>query len=205
MNSINGFVPIVSEYLSYASSTVVHWQREIPYVLSRREDEERLATSGIPYAILRPSAPYGPRHFHHQPRHRESFHTLTWFVRNFPFVPRIGSGLYRRQPVHVHDFAKAIDVLIRKPLPNEAFDVGGGTAHTFNEIIAIIGAACCKTPKPLTIPKWGMVKLAEYLPDFDPSLIDAIDEDELADPTALETRTNLVFRSFEVGVRDLLR
>ena len=50
-----------------------------------------------------------------------------------------------------------------------------------------------------------MVKLAEYLPDFDPSLIDAIDEDELADPTALETRTNLDFRSFEVGVRDLLR
>ena len=45
----------------YASSTVVHWQSEAPYVQSRRLDEERLVDSGLDYVILRPSAPYGPR------------------------------------------------------------------------------------------------------------------------------------------------
>jgi len=41
----------------YASSTVVHWDQDSPYAQSRREDEQRLKESGLPCAIVRPSAP----------------------------------------------------------------------------------------------------------------------------------------------------
>ena len=189
----------------YASSTVVHWTRDIPYRHSRQEDEQRLMDSGLPYAILRPSAPYGPRLLQHRPGHQESFHTLANWVRYSPVVPVIGNGKYRRQPVHVHDFAAAIAALLEHPLPNKAFDVGGGTAHSFNELIGIMKAHCRRSTLRMPLPKWAIVRLAAYLPDFDPSLLDAVDEDELADPTALSALTGVRFRGFQEGVLDVFR
>lgn len=189
----------------YASSTVVHWTRDIPYRHSRQEDEQRLTASGLPYAILRPSAPYGPRLLQHRPGHQESFHTLANWVRYAPVVPVIGNGAYRRQPVHVHDFAAAIRVLLSMPLPNQAFEVGGETAHSFNELIAIMKSHCRRSPLRLPVPKWAVVRLATHLPDFDPSLLDAVDEDELADPRPLSELTQIHFRGFQAGVQDVFR
>ncbi|MGC6508784.1 MAG: NAD-dependent epimerase/dehydratase family protein [Myxococcota bacterium] len=189
----------------YASSTVVHWTREIPYRFSRLEDEQRLVESGLPYAILRPSAPYGPRLLQHRPGHQESFHTLANWVQYAPVVPVIGSGQYRRQPVHVSDFASAICALLHKPLPNKAFDVGGETAHSFNELIAIMKSHCRRNPIRLSLPKWAVVRLATHLPDFDPSLLDAVDEDEVADSRLLSDLTQVHFRGFQAGVPDVFR
>ena len=189
----------------YASSTVVHWNRDLPYLHSRREDEQRVIDSGLDYAILRPSAPYGPRLLQHKPAHQESFHTLANWVRYAPIVPLIGSGEYRRQPLHVHDFAAAIVALIDRPLPCRAFDVGGKTAHSFKDIIDIMKQHCRRKPISVPLPKWAVVKLATHLPDFDPSLLDAVDEDELADSSALSALTQVSFRGFQAGVPDVFR
>ena len=192
-------VPVV-----YASSTVVHWSTPTPYGASRREDEQRLQDSGLPFAILRPSAPYGPRLPHHQPRHRESFHTLARLVHSAPVVPVIGSGYQRRQPIHVHDFADAVLHLLAGELPRRAYEAGGASAHSLRELIAIMGNAIGRRPLVLPLPKSLFVQAAKMLPDFDPALMAAADEDELADPQALTAATGWTPRTFESGVAELM-
>lgn len=189
----------------YASSTVVHWNQDTPYAQSRRDDEHRLAESGLPWAVIRPSAPYGPRLATHRPRHRESFHTLADLVRRSPVVPVIGDGRYRRQPLHVDDFSEAILALLRGGLPGRAFDAGGPEPLTFNDIVLALGRAAGRHPRMLHLPKALFVAAAKYHPDFDPNLIAAVDEDEVADPSELRAATGWSPRGFEQGARDLVR
>jgi len=188
----------------YASSTVVHWRTPTPYGESRREDESRLAESGLPYAILRPSAPYGPPLFGHQPRHKESFHTLARLVKHAPVVPVIGSGHQRRQPIHVADFAHFALALLEKGLACETFEAGGGSAHTMRELIGIMGQEVGRRPLVCPLPTALFVQAARVLPDFDPTLMSAAVEDELADPTKLVAATGVVPRRFEDGVAELM-
>jgi nucleoside-diphosphate-sugar epimerase len=188
----------------YASSTVVHWEQDTPYARSRREDEQRLRDSGLPWAILRPSAPYAPALAHHRPGHRESFHTLVSLVRSAPIVPVIGDGQYRRQPIHIDDFSAAILALLDNGLPDQAFEAGGAEALTFDEIIDTIARQAGRTVRKLHLPKALYVQVARLSPDFDPDLIAAIDEDELADPSALIAATGVHPRRFSEGVRTLL-
>lgn len=169
----------------YLSSTVAAWERPTAYGEARRTEERLLRESGLPYAILRPSAPYGPRLAHHRPAHTESFHTLAALVRRSPVVPLIGHGRYRRQPVHVRDLARAaLDLLARGGHP-APLDAGGPAPLSFREIIAQIGAAFGRRPLLLPVPKAVFVRLAALRPDFEPALIDAVDTDELADPGPL--------------------
>lgn len=188
----------------YASSTVVHWDRATPYGESRREDEARLRASGLPWAILRPSAPYGPRLLGHQPRHRESFDTLVKLVRSSPVVPIIGDGRYRRQPLHVADLAAAALALVEGQRWGQAFDLGGADALEFDEIVRTIARAAHRRVALLHLPKALFIKLAARSADFDPDLIAAVDQDEVADPAPLEAATGLRMRSFAQGVGDLL-
>ena len=188
----------------YASSTVVHWSQDTAYGASRREDEERLAQSGLPYAILRPSAPYGPALATHRPGHKESFHTLVEMVARLPLVPVIGDGTYRRQPVHVADFADAVLALLDRGLPSRAFEAGGGEALSMDAVVATIGRALGRQPRILHLPKALFVQLARYNADLDPELLAAADEDELADPGALIAATGVPMRPFSAGVSDLV-
>ena len=189
----------------YASSTVVHWQQDTPYARARREDEARLQAAGIPWAVVRPSAPYARRLANHAPGHRESFHLLADLVRRLPVVPVIGSGRYRRQPIHIDDLSAAILALLRRGLAGQALDAGGAEALTFNEIIDLLADSMGRRrPLKLPLPKPLYIQAARLSPDFDPDLVSAIDEDELADPAELIRATGVRPRPFSEGVRDLL-
>ena len=188
----------------YASSTVVHWNRTTPYGESRKDDEGRLVASGLPWAVVRPSAPYGRRLLNHEPKHKESFHTLTEWVRRSPFVPVIGSGEYRRQPIHVDDLTDAILALLAAELPCVAFDAGGSEALSFNRIIDTLALSMNRSVRRVHLPQAAFVQLARFHKDFDPDLIRAVDEDEVADSTQLMRTTGVRFRSFTEGVRCLI-
>jgi NADH dehydrogenase len=188
----------------YASSTVVHWSRTTPYGESRKEDEHRLAESGLPWAVVRPSAPYGRALVNHHPRHKESFHTLAEWVRTSPFVPVIGDGQYRRQPIHVDDFSDAILRLLAGPLPHRAFDAGGLHALRFNEIIDVLAAAMNTRVRKVHLPQSMFVQIARFHQEFDADLIRAVDEDEVADSSELMKETGIRCRPFSEGVRCLI-
>lgn len=188
----------------YASSTVVHWQQSTPYGEQRKRDEALLRKSGLPYAIVRPCAPYGPALATHRPRHQESFQTLVNVVRSSPVVPVIGDGQYRRQPIHTEDLCAAMLALCERGLAGQELDAGGGEALRFDEIIDQLAASVGRSVFKLHIPKVVAMKLAPIFPNFEPSLIGAIDTDELADPAPLTAATGVVPRTFTEGKRDLL-
>ncbi len=166
----------------YASSTCVHWPGDSGYKKGRVEDERRLAESGLPWAVVRPCAPYGPRIPGHQPAHVESFHTLAGWVERLPLVPVIGNGKYLRQPVHVDDFNGAILGLLERGLPDAAYDSGGPRPRSFDDIVAILAAEAGKRRRPLHIPKRAILLAARFSRDFEADLLDTADTDDLADP-----------------------
>lgn len=188
----------------YASSTVVHWPTTTPYGESRREDEQRLRESGLPYAIVRPCAPYGPALSTHSPGHRESFQTLVSMVRNSPVVPVIGDGKYRRQPIHTADLSAVVLSLLERGLRGQELDLGGADALSFDEIIDAIGHAMGRRVRKLHVPKSVALKLAALVPNMEPSLLGAVDTDEVADPGPLSAATGVTPRTFAEGVRDLI-
>ncbi len=189
----------------YASSTVVHWARRTAYGDSRREDEGRLRESGVPHAIVRPSAPYGPRLLGHTPGHRESFHTLAALTCRSRVVPVIGDGRYRRQPLHVDDLSAAILGLLDRGLVGQALDAGGGDAIAFDAIVDTIARAAGRRVVKLHLPKAVFARAARLSADFDPELIAAVDADEVVDNGPLVAATGVRPRRFADGVADLLR
>ncbi len=189
----------------YASSTVVSWQTDTPYGRSRRDDEARLAASGLPWAVLRPSAPYGPALLEHHPGHRESFHSLAAWVARAPIVPVLGSGHQRRQPVHVEDFAQFVLGLLYRGLPNRAFEAGGADALSMREIVRTMGASIGRSPRVMPIPVEAVAQVARWMPDMEPSLVRAAVEDECADPQAIIEASGHHPRPFAEGAADVFR
>ena len=191
----------------YASSTVVNWDSDLPYVRSRLADEAALAACALPYVVLRPSAPYGPKLLGHDPGHQESFHTLIRWIRR-GFVPMIGDGSYRRQPIHVADFANAVALLLERDpstWSGQTFEIGGPKPLQFREIIDRIARIDHRKARCFRLPKGLMMKVAGFLPDFDAGLLGAVDNDEVADPALLIAETGLRLRSFDEGIRGVLR
>lgn len=177
----------------YASSTVVHWERRNAYALSRIEDEDRVRSSGLPYLIVRPCAPYGPRHPEHRPAHKESFHTLARMCHGWPAVPVLGDGNYRRQPVHVDDFNGAILRLIRAGAWNAAYDAGGPLPMTLREIIrALGGRRVLPLPRPL-------LRVIGPLAGMSSDVISTFDTDDVVDPRPLARASGLQPRAFDPG------
>ena len=186
----------------YGSSTAVYWPTHIPYVQSRIEDERRLQNSSLPYVILRPCAPYGPKLLHHRPKHQESFQTLVNTIRRSPVIPIIGNGRYLRQPVHVHDFAELVRHFVENGYTQRAWDVAGGSAHSFAEIIAILQEHLHTQKRSIHIPKRIATFASRFVPNLEPSLISVIDTDEAFDVTELSKL--VAVRGFRDGVKDLL-
>lgn len=185
----------------YASSTCVHWDGTSGYAEQRREDEDRLASSGLPWATLRPSAPFGARLVGHTPGHAESFHTLADMVAKSPVVPMVGRGTAMRQPIHVDDFGGAMLALLEQgPLPDQAFDAGGAEALPFKEIVRRIGHHLDTHRLRVPVPLRLLTLAARLRPDMDADLLSTADQDDLADPAALEAATGLSMRGFDPAV-----
>lgn len=182
--------------LVYCSSTVVHWPRQNEYARSRLEDEARVRASGLPWLIVRPCAPYGPVQPQHRPAHKESFHTLARLCRFPGFIPVIGDGSYRRQPVHVDDFNGAILALLAKKRWNAAFDAGGPNPIPYTDLVRALGG------RPLHLPRKA-VELAGRVAGFHPDVLATFDTDDVVDPGPLREASGLRPRPFTDGVRDL--
>ena len=188
--------------LVYASSTAVHWKQDIPYVQIRREDERRIIDSGIPYAILRPCAPYGPEIKGYNPKHKESFQTLVDAIRHAPIIPVIGNGQYKRQPIHALDFAELIWNCILNNETSITFDAAGASAHSFDQIIRLLQAGIHRHRPILHIPKQMAMIASHFVSNLEPSLVGAMDNSEIFDVTDIAARIPL--RRFDEGCWDLL-
>lgn len=98
-----------------------------PYYRAKREMEQAVEGSGIPFVIFRPTFVFG--------RDGGVLPTFLRQVRWSPVTPVIGSGEGRVQPIWVEDVAAFFAEAVRnEDAPGHAFELGGPDAVSWNEL-----------------------------------------------------------------------
>ena len=100
-----------------------------PYYASKARLEEALGSTGMSYAIVRPTLVYGEGDV--------LINNIAWVLRHFPVFAIPGDGAYRLQPVHVEDVA-SIAVSAGLAEGNLAVDAAGPAILRFGELVRII-------------------------------------------------------------------
>jgi len=93
---------------------------------------ERAALSAVPTAtVLRPSIVFGMED--------AFFNRFAAMARLSPFLPAIGGGKTRFQPVYVDDVADAACAALDEPAARgRVYELGGPGVYTFNELMALM-------------------------------------------------------------------
>ena len=107
--------------------------------------ESYYITYGIPAVIIRPFNQFGPR------QHLEKLipRFITSVVLDEPLTVH-GSGNSMRDFTHVHDLARAIDMVLHAPkkkVVGQVFNVGTGKSFSVNQIASLVLGLMKKNPK----------------------------------------------------------
>ena len=93
--------------------------------------EEHLKSSGLNYTIFRPSMLFGAGD--------RNFNVLADLIRKAPFIPVIGDGEYRWQPVSVKNVAELFVLALNNSnAERKTYEVRGPDVFTFNQILDIL-------------------------------------------------------------------
>jgi len=139
--------------------------------------EEAIRASGLDHVIVRPSWVYGPED--------RALNKFVAFHRLLPFVPVIGDGRQRLQPVFVEDVAAALaEGAVAGP--TGTFEIGGPDVMDMNQVLAVMMDVRGKR-KPLVHLPSALPKLAGFFlqflpkPPLSPEAVDFATGDALAD------------------------
>ncbi|MDI6630951.1 MAG: NAD-dependent epimerase/dehydratase family protein [Bacillota bacterium] len=101
----------------------------LPYFRGKGILEQELISSGLSYAIIRPTVIFGPEDI--------LINNIAWLLRRFSVFAVPGDGRYRLQPVFVEDVAAlAVDAGQREE--NVVIDAVGPEVFTFDELVKLI-------------------------------------------------------------------
>lgn len=116
-----------------------------PYLETKRQAEEIVRDSGLQYTIFRPSVIFGEGdHF---------IGELARLLPRLPFVPVVGDGAYRLQPVYAGDVARGFaEALLRPKTAGRTFEVGGPGLFTYDELLDAIAAASGRSARKVHVP-----------------------------------------------------
>ncbi|GGF08904.1 3-beta-hydroxy-Delta(5)-steroid dehydrogenase [Aliidongia dinghuensis] len=111
--------------------------------------------------ILRPSIVFGPED--------QFFNRFAAMTRLSPFLPLIGGGRTKFQPVYVGDVADAAMAAIDEPAAaGQTYELGGPTVYTFEELIRLMLREIGRPGFPLVPIPFGLATLQaailEHLP-----------------------------------------
>jgi uncharacterized protein YbjT (DUF2867 family) len=119
------------------------------YGRTKAAGEKAVRASGLDWTVFRPSIIFGPG---------DGFVSLLAPIvrRNPGFIPVIGPGTTRFQPVSIFDVARVYADALEKPeTVGKSYEVGGPDVVTLNDIYREIAAAVGKPRKPLIhFPLW---------------------------------------------------
>lgn len=154
-----------------------HWFR------AKWQAEQAVAGSGLRYRIFRPSWVYGPED--------NALNRFVRFARRLPFVPVVGNGRQRLQPVFVEDVARCVaDSLTTEGAENQVFEIGGPEVLTMDQILGtmerVMGKKKPLLHAPASLPKL-LGALMAPLPNrpLSPDAVEFITNDALADNSNL--------------------
>lgn len=150
-----------------------HWLR------SKYQEEQYIQASGLGYAIFRPSWVFGPGDV--------SLNRFLGFARWLPFVPVIGSGKTRINPLFVRDLAAHVTAAVtNEGARGRVFEIGGPDVLTMDEIIRAALAAAGKRRflfhQPKALMK-GVASIVQHAPGrpLTPDAIEFITMEAIAD------------------------
>ena len=146
--------------------------------------EKAVESSGLEFAILRPSWAYGPED--------KALNKYVQIARLSPVVPRLGVRPQRVQPVHVRDIAQAVSAIFNTDDSwGRTFEIGGPDVMTMDQIIrtllAVMGKRRFVLPIPLPLAKLGTAPLVLLpSPPMSPHGVEFAAQDGIVDTTELE-------------------
>jgi NADH dehydrogenase len=125
---------------------------------------EQAVLSAVPTAtILRPSVVFGPED--------QFTNRFAGLARISPFLPLIGGGTTRLQPVYVGDVAQAVaNAVDGKTTPGATYELGGPEVLTMREIMEIILTITERKRLLLPLP-FGLAKLQAMFLQFAPGAL----------------------------------
>jgi len=180
------------------------------YGRTKAAGEAAVRGSGLDWTVFRPSIIFGPG---------DGFVSLLApIVRGNPgFVPVIGNGLTKFQPVSIHDVARVFAASLGKPeTVRQAYEVGGPEVFTLSAVYREIAAAVGKPGKPLVhLPLWYgrlLARLFEWLarrglfrhPPLTRDQLRSLSRDNAADTSATVAAFGGDWRRFGPGIREYL-
>ena len=180
------------------------------YGRTKAAGEKAVRASGLDWTIFRPSIIFGPG---------DGFVSLLApIVKGNPgFIPVIGPGTTRFQPVSVFDVARVFADALEKPeTVRQTYEVGGPEILTLNDIDRDIAAAVGKPGKPLIhLPLWygrllasGFEWLARRGVFADPPLtrdqLRSLSRDNTGDTGPTVATFGGEWRRFSPGIREYL-
>jgi NADH dehydrogenase len=174
------------------------------YQQTKWAGEDLVRKSGLAWTIFRPSFIYGPKD--------KAINTLAKLVQRLPFVPVLGSGNTRIQPISVANVARAFVGAIRNDESiSQVYDLCGPEAFTWNELYdklqTILGTRKSKVHLPLPIARIQAAIFEKILPNppFTRDQLLMLQEDNTGDPKPAERDFLLEQESFEDGVGRYLK
>jgi len=101
------------------------------YLQSKIVAEDAVVTGFGTATILRPSVVFGPND--------ALFNRMAAIAAKAPFVPVVGDGSTRVQPVFVADVGKAVVAVLGRPdTAKSVFELGGPRVYTYRELAALV-------------------------------------------------------------------
>lgn len=181
------------------------------YARSKAAGEAAARAAFATAVILRPSIVFGPED--------QFFNRFAAMTRLLPFLPLIGGGSTRMQPVYVGDVAEAVMAALLNPATSgRTFELGGPRIHSFRELMEITLRECGRKRALVSIP-WGLAMLQGAIFERLPGQLITRDQvtllrsdnvvaptaatfaDLAIHPTALETMLPTYLDRFRVGGR----
>ena len=173
-----------------------HWLR------FKWQEEQHIKGTGLPHTIFRPSWIYGPRDV--------SLNRFLGFARFLPFVPVIGNGKTRINPLFVADLGAHVAAAVgNETVVNRTFEIGGPEELTMDEVVRtalrVAGKRRFLLHQPAGLMKFG-ASILQHVPGrpLTPGAVDFITMDGVVDTTQLREAFGLPLTRLEDGLRSYL-
>lgn len=163
--------------------------------------EEAIRATAIPHSIIRPSWVFGPED--------PSLNKIVAFHRWLPFIPVIGDGNQRLQPVFVDDIAEVMAQAADPAGPAGTYEIGGPQVMTMNEVLRTMMEVRGRI-KPLIHFPVFLPKLAGFFlqvlptPPLSPEAVDIAAAEAVADTEALLREFDLRLTPLREGLATYL-
>lgn len=131
-----------------------------PYIRSKVDAEDAIIAGFDSATILRPSVVFGPDDV--------MFNRMAKIAAQAPFLPVVGNGHAKVQPVFAGDVgAAAVAVLARPDTAKSVFELGGPKVYTYREIAALTLREIARDKPIIGVPA-GLMKIAGWFAEFLP-------------------------------------